>query len=1241
MHSENTIGTKDHALKFQEHIEMSSKLNMIGKANQEELNLFTDEEIEKFLESGYFEYVGDILLYKEPGMDGYHTNMADLRDFIEKWINKFQLKINNRLLPSFLKHFKPDVYGNSFGEAASMSSKLSQAQKSVESLCKIYKYILHRRLLEGKQKQANLKNDRLHMKDIEDIKMIDRRCFQIESIIRLLKYLKWFMDNSQFFVTYEDLARDVKHKLERKVNEKKKHYRSCLNQSIKNLVNSDTLFIEKIFEESGVANNSPKPTFGSKSKNLINKTFGDDQQDEPQEDFSYPLNGIEQIIVLLKATNLTNIQDYIILYTLMDMHFHNNQVEFESLLQSLDLYKTYEEVKVYWTIDSGYINNDERLNIGKVLDKVDSSKLQWHTSILQALLELDVTETFNTFINVHEFKDKPRNSVELMVYGLCNDGKYNQAFSFLLNIENDMNPIRYKNVFRLYTNLLLKNGKFELLTSQHLTSKQTELVKEYLQSDESYLHQLYYFSFIASRGSTLEGLKHAQQFIDRIKHEKIDSNRGNKHDAEFVYEVLRTIIRMYSHTLPAVQKKFAFQYLNLEKGKYQVILHASREHNDMDDSSDQGKYTPFLNKNVNEIMDAKVPKDYANPFQQSLKHFDDFNDEGAKSVVKLFGNETKKEDKQKPSSQFKLNRFSTPFEYFKVNPVVNASKLATQKREFMEDDIGDDIEYHEQQDDIQNGKETATKFLNNLKSSAKKNFEAIKNDFGSKSKIDGLDVFGFRRNVDMLKKPIKEADAPMEDLSSNKRSITKESLLAGLPDRVKNLKFLEQVNQVKENDLMEVDNPKEKSPENPIENEIVEYGLIKKPIEEEADQFCEDNNDNFIIDEAPEELEKSQSHKSKSHHSSIKHSVHDVECHEQSIKSNEVEPESLMIPQTDQRESDKVQLPLPEESESWSSDRDGAGNIFGFDLPRPKVQRRNSFNINVAAPLCNDSLPDIEILQDSNTFAAGSNQTKPNFTKANDDIEFERRKREANERHTLNFLYAGNAKQYPSSSRRQPAEMYVGSDVTPEKDELPRRQEMATPMKSNGDEDDKEEFNVISEIQDRSSSVEIPAQPKSEMIYDEENPLNEKISNRSIKETIRTENVDIKDEDRQTEGIELLEKVKKLVQKQSKDEHWKDELDVVREVISNEQSEMSNFRSSEVSDKAPAEDPQRLEKNVVYEIVSDEENPDKSKPKTKRNRSNSKQGKVGTTQNKKHQVSGSKYKGKSPFKKSNSKPKKK
>lgn len=236
---------------------------------------------------------------------------------------------------------------------------------------------------------------------------------------RLLTYLKWFLDNSDFFIGYPTLANGIEIKLQRRKNEKKAHYRDNLDQSVKNFVVSDTLFIEKIFEESGITSESPKAVYGSILKN---SKFSDlkyeDEKDDEKHDIIYPLRDIEDFIVLLKATNLTKLQDYIILYTLLDTHYDKNESQFEALLQSLNLYKTYEEIKIYWTLDNEPMVDPKQRKISTLLNGFDTSRLQWHTSILQSLLELKNYDAFSLFSFCKELSDMPRNAVELTIFGL-------------------------------------------------------------------------------------------------------------------------------------------------------------------------------------------------------------------------------------------------------------------------------------------------------------------------------------------------------------------------------------------------------------------------------------------------------------------------------------------------------------------------------------------------------------------------------------------------------------------------------------------------------------------------------------------------------------------------------------------------------------------------------------------------------------------------------------------------------
>lgn len=117
----------------------------------------------------------------------------------------------------------------------------------------------------------------------------------------------------------------------------------------------------------------------------------------------------------------------------------------------------------------------------------------------------------------------------------------------LLQVEDEINSVRYKNLFKLYVTQMLTNGKFDLLISQHLTNAQEELIKEILQADDSGLNQLYFFSFVAARGSKLEALNATKAFIDKLKYEKIDLGRVGSNEARFIYDVLSTLMRMHSH----------------------------------------------------------------------------------------------------------------------------------------------------------------------------------------------------------------------------------------------------------------------------------------------------------------------------------------------------------------------------------------------------------------------------------------------------------------------------------------------------------------------------------------------------------------------------------------------------------------------------------------------------------------------------------------------------------------------
>ena len=587
-------------------------------------------------------------------MDGYHNNMGDLRDFIEQWMSKLETSINTRIIESILKHFQPQTYGTLFEIDSDLSRRITKVQQSVETLNKLYRYILHRRILEGKEKQANLGTNRLNMGDVADINMIERRCVQIESNVRFLKYMKWFVDTS-FFVKYHSRFKELEKNHNDRQTEKRQHYKNNLMQMIKNLVLVDNLFIDKVFEESNVKGDSPKASYGSLLKNSkfsnLNYAINKDEEEAQPERLQYPLKGIEEFIVLLKATNVNKIKDYIILYTLLDMGYSERNDELQSLLLSLNLHETFKEIRFYWRLENSYTDKTDTEFIKEDLKEIGSTNSQWSTSVLQTLLELKNYEVALVYMCSKDLNLKQQKSIELIIYGLCASGKYNQAFLILSEIEDEVNPIRYKNLYRMFVSHILMNKEFELLCSYHMSEKQEELVKELLRSHESGLNQLYYLSFIASRGSTLEGLKHAKEFFEKLKKESEDIRRAGAEEAGLMCKIVGMLIKMHSHTLPAVHKKFAFEYLKLEKGKYQVALSTkfAKEGNiqldsdlggdgmdvdydrSVEDSSDQGNYTPFLNRQVDQMINSRIPKTFEDPFRASVKKP---VVEGTKSIIK-------------------------------------------------------------------------------------------------------------------------------------------------------------------------------------------------------------------------------------------------------------------------------------------------------------------------------------------------------------------------------------------------------------------------------------------------------------------------------------------------------------------------------------------------------------------------------------------------------------------------------
>lgn len=100
------------------------------------------------------------------------------------------------------------------------------------------------------------------------------------------------------------------------------------------------------------------------------------------------------------------------------------------------------------------------------------------------------------------------------------------------------------------------------------------------------------------------------------------------------------------------------------------------------------------------------------------------------------------------------------------------------------------------------------------------------------------------------------------------------------------------------------------------------------------------------------------------------------------------------------------------ESESDSHQSSSKKSDIYMPIRVQPVKRRRSFELKPGVfhhPLHIASDQEMELLQDPNTGRFDQSAQKlPNFSKANDDIEFERRKRAAKHRRVMGFLYAGD-----------------------------------------------------------------------------------------------------------------------------------------------------------------------------------------------------------------------------------------
>lgn len=435
---------------------------------------------------------------------------------------------------------------------------------------------------------------------------------------------------------------------------------------IKNLIIVDTLFIDKIFEDSKIKGDSPQANYGFllKNSNFSNLNYQikqDDENDLEPDILSYPLKNIEEFILLLKITNVDRIKDYICFYTLLDLGYTEDSQALQDLISENKSESNFKEILFYWRLETSFVHSGLSEHIPSDIQNVDKIPYQWIASVLQTLLELKKHDvTVATLSAKSDGFDDPRiqKSFELMVYLQCELGKYNQAFMTLLSIEDKVNNIRYKNIYQMFLSHILMNKNFELLCSYHLSERQEELTKDFLQSSESDLNQLYYLSFLASRGTTLEGLKYAKAFFDKLKSESEDKSRFGAEQASMMAEIVAYLIKSYSHVLPPIHKKFAFDYLKLESGKFHLAINAKKlkekrikaerkDSMDVDNDassqwfSDQGKYSPFINDKVSKIMDTRIPKTFEDPYRVSVRK----NDlSGKKSMIKNFQSIKKNED---------------------------------------------------------------------------------------------------------------------------------------------------------------------------------------------------------------------------------------------------------------------------------------------------------------------------------------------------------------------------------------------------------------------------------------------------------------------------------------------------------------------------------------------------------------------------------------------------------------------
>lgn len=140
-------------------------------------------------------------------------------------------------------------------------------------------------------------------------------------------------------------------------------------------------------------------------------------------------------------------------------------------------------------------------------------------------------------------------------------------------------------------------------------------------------------------------------------------------------------------------------------------------------------------------------------------------------------------------------------------------------------------------------------------------------------------------------------------------------------------------------------------------------------------------------------------------------------------------------------------------------------------------------------------------------------------------------------------------------------------------------------------EEEKDSYEVVNEVQSKSfeylsSNKDDQNNIQSEVVYDMNNPLIARISNRSNNDTVKTDKMEVKYDDRQTEGANILEKLKRIVEAEPMPP-LDQELDIIHETISERSLSRSVISSvvmsSDQSVAAPPLSEGESEPDVVFQ----------------------------------------------------------